>query len=106
MKLREELLSYPVVVTEEDNVYYISLLDFSRDEDWKIDFYRSYSKGIGNILKVARELLSLELAELLDNKKEIIIESERVDIELGDNQYLFWLEVNPRYEVSKVKRIV
>ena len=106
MKLREELLSYPVVVTEEDNVYYVSLLDFSGDEDGKIDFYRSYSKGRGNILKVARELLSLELEELLDNKKEIIIESERVDIELGDNQYILWLKVNPRYEVSKVKRIV
>ena len=106
MKLREKLLSYPVVVTEEDNVYYVSLLDFSGDEDGKIDFYRSYSECREDIFKVARELLSLELAELFDNRKEIIRSLKRVNIELEDNQYILWLKVNPRYEVSKVKRVI
>ena len=53
-----------------------------------------------------REVLSLELADLLDMKKELPEPSKLGDIKLKDNQFIYVISVDPVYEVAKVTNVL
>lgn len=61
---------YPAVVTKEDGVYYIGLVDFDRLDDGNINYYATYSEDLEKVSTAIRESLALYLADLLDMKKE------------------------------------
>ena len=37
---------YPAVITREDEVYYIGLVDFNKLEDGTVDYYHSFSEDL------------------------------------------------------------
>ena len=50
---------YPAVVTKEDGVYYIGLVDFDRLEDGNINYYATYSEDLEKVSTAIRESLAL-----------------------------------------------
>lgn len=97
---------YPAVITREDEVYYIGLVDFNKLEDGTIDYYHSFSEDLEKVGTAVREVLSLELADLLDMKKELPEPSKLGDIKLKDNQFIYVISVDPVYEVAKVTNVL
>ena len=73
---------YPAVVTKEDGVYYIGLVDFDRLEDGNINYYATYSEDLEKVSTAIRESLALYLADLLDMRKEFPEPSKLEDIKL------------------------
>ena len=97
---------YPGVITREDEVYYIGLVDFNKLEDGTVDYYHSFSEDLEKVGTAVREVLSLELADLLDMKKELPEPSKLGDIKLKDNQFIYVISVDPVYEVAKVTNVL
>ena len=97
---------YPAVITREDEVYYIGLVDFNKLEDGTVDYYHSFSEDLEKEGTAVREVLSLELADLLDMKKELPEPSKLGDIKLKDNQFIYVISVDPVYEVAKVTNVL
>ena len=97
---------YPAVITREDEVYYIGLVDFNKLEDGTVDYYHSFSEDLEKVGTAVREVLSLELADLLDMKKELPEPSKLGDIKLKDNQFIYVISVDPVYEVAKVTNVL
>ena len=97
---------YPAVITREDEVYYIGLVDFNKLEDGTVDYYHSFSEDLEKVGTAVREVLSLELADLLDMKKELPEPSKLRDIKLKDNQFIYVISVDPVYEVAKVTNVL
>ena len=97
---------YPAVITREDEVYYIGLVDFHKLEDGTVDYYHSFSEDLEKVGTAVREVLSLELADLLDMKKELPEPSKLGDIKLKDNQFIYVISVDPVYEVAKVTNVL
>ena len=94
---------YPAVVTKEDGVYYIGLVDFDRLEDGNINYYATYSEDLEKVSTAIRESLALYLADLLDMKKEF---PEPEDIKLKENQFIQVISVDPVYEAAKVTNVL
>ena len=97
---------YPAVVTKEDGVYYIGLVDFNKLEDGSIDYQSAYSENLEKVSTVIRENLSFQLADLLDMKKEFPEPSKLEDIELKGNQFIQVISVDPVYEAAKVTNVL
>ena len=97
---------YPAVITREDEVYYIGLVDFNKLEDGTVDYYHSFSEDLEKVGTAVREVLSLELADLLDMKKELPEPSKLGDIKLKDNQFIYVISVDLVYEVAKVTNVL
>ncbi|ERK47821.1 hypothetical protein [Leptotrichia wadei] len=97
---------YPAVVTKEDGVYYIGLVDFDRLEDGNINYYATYSGDLEKVSTVIRESLALYLADLLDMKKEFPEPAKLEDIKLKENQFIQVISVDPVYEAAKVTNVL
>ena len=97
---------YPAVVTKEDGVYYIGLVDFDRLEDGNINYYATYSEDLEKVSTTIRESLALYLADLLDMKKEFPEPSKLEDIKLKENQFIQVISVDPVYEAAKVTNVL
>ena len=97
---------YPAVVTKEDGVYYIGLVDFDRLEDGNINYYATYSEDLEKVSTVIRENLALYLADLLDMRKEFPEPSKLEDIKLKENQFIQVISVDPVYEAAKVTNVL
>lgn len=97
---------YPAVVTKEDGVYYIGLVDFDRLDDGNINYYATYSEDLEKISTAIRESLALYLADLLDMKKEFPEPSKLEDIKLKENQFIQVISVDPVYEAAKVTNVL
>ena len=97
---------YPAIITKEDNVYYISLVDFDKFENGEINYYASYAESLEKVSSNIRESLALYLADLLDMKKEFPEPSKVEDIKLKDNQYLHIISIDPIYEIAKVTNVL
>ena len=61
---------YPAVITKEDGVYYIGLVDFDKLENGDVDYYSTYSEDFEKLGTVIREALVLYLADFLDMRKK------------------------------------
>lgn len=99
-------LMYPAVVTKEDGVYYIGLVDFDRLEDGNINYYATYSEDLEKVSTAIRESLALYLADLLDMKKEFPEPAKLEDIKLKENQFIQVISVDPVYEAAKVTNVL
>ena len=97
---------YPAVVTKEDGVYYIGLVDFDRLEDGNINYYATYSEDLEKVSTAIRESLALYLADLLDMKKEFPEPAKLEDIKLKENQFIQVISVDPVYEAAKVTNVL
>lgn len=97
---------YPAVVTKEDGVYYIGLVDFDRLEDGNINYYATYSEDLEKVSTAIRESLALYLADLLDMRKEFPEPSKLEDIKLKENQFIQVISVDPVYETAKVTNVL
>ena len=97
---------YPAVVTKEDGVYYIGLVDFDRLDDGNINYYATYSEDLEKISTAIRESLALYLADLLDMKKEFPEPAKLEDIKLKENQFIQVISVDPVYEAAKVTNVL
>lgn len=97
---------YPAVITIEDDVYYIGLVDFDKFEDGSVNYYASYSEKLEEVSSNIREILALHLADLLDMRKEFPSPSRIEDIKLKENQYLHVISVDPIYEIAKVTNVL
>ena len=97
---------YPAVITKEDGMYYIGLVDFNKLEDGSIDYYSAYSENLEKVSTVIRENLALCLADLLDMKKEFPELSKLKDIQLKKNQFIQVISVDPVYEAAKVTNVL
>ena len=97
---------YPAVVTKEDGVYYVGLVDFDRLEDGNINYYATYSEDLEKVSTTIRESLALYLADLLDMKKEFPEPAKLEDIKLKENQFIQVISVDPVYEAAKVTNVL
>ena len=97
---------YPAIVTKEDGVYYVGLVDFDRLEDGNINYYATYSEDLEKVSTAIRESLALYLADLLDMKKEFPEPAKLEDIKLKENQFIQVISVDPVYEAAKVTNVL
>ena len=97
---------YPAIVTKEDGVYYVGLVDFDKLEDGNINYYATYSEDLEKVSTAIRESLALYLADLLDMRKEFPEPSKLKDINLKENQFIQVISVDPVYEAAKVTNVL
>lgn len=97
---------YPAVITKEDGVYYIGLVDFDKLENGDVDYYSTYSEDFEKLGTVIREALVLYLADFLDMRKKFPEPSKLEDITLKENQFIYVISVDPLYEVAKVTNVL
>ena len=92
-------LTYPVIITYEDNVFYIGFPDFEKE------FYNTYGDTFEEAVEMGKEYLVLLLEELENEKKEFPTPSKikKVKELLEDNQELVYISLNYEYEKSLVK---
>lgn len=92
-------LTYPVIITYEDNVFYIGFPDFEKE------FYNTYGDTFEEAVEMGKEYLVLLLEELENEKKEFPAPSKikKVKELLEDNQELVYISLNYEYEKSLVK---
>ena len=97
---------YPAVITKEDGVYYIGLVDFDKLENGDVDYYSTYSEDFEKLGTVIREALVLYLADFLDMRKKFPEPLKLEDIKLKENQSVYVISVDPFYEAAKVTNIL
>lgn len=97
---------YPAIVTKEDGVYYIGLVDFNKLEDGTVDYYATFSEDLEKVSTAIREILALNLADLLDMKKKFPEPSKLENIQLKENQFIQVISVDPVYEAAKVTNVL
>ena len=92
-------LTYPAIITYEDNVFYIGFPDFEKE------FYNTYGDTFEEAVEMGKEYLVLLLEELENEKKEFPAPSKinKVKELLEDNQELVYISLNYEYEKSLVK---
>ena len=101
-EVKNEIKFYPAVVTQEDGIYYIGLVDFDKEEDRSLNYYALKSKDLEKLLSKARENLALKLYDLSNKKRKFPNPSQIKDIKIKDNQYITFILIDPIYEISKV----
>lgn len=92
-------LTYPVVLTYEDNLIYVGIPDL------EIDYYTAYVETLDEAVKIAKELITLEIMDLEDEKKIIPLASklDLIKEKLEDNQEIILINLWLPYEKSLVK---
>ena len=92
-------LTYPAIITYEDNVFYIGFPDFEKE------FYNTYGDTFEEAVEMGKEYLVLLLEELENEKKEFPTPSKikKVKELLEDKQELVYISLNYEYEKSLVK---
>lgn len=92
-------LTYPAIITYEDNVFYIGFPDFEKE------FYNTYGDTFEEAVEMGKEYLVLLLEELENEKKEFPTPSKikKVKELLEDNQELVYISLNYEYEKSLIK---
>ncbi|MDD7410159.1 type II toxin-antitoxin system HicB family antitoxin [Fusobacterium gastrosuis] len=97
-------LTYPAIITQEDNVFYIGFVDFKgNSED---DFiYSTYGDSFEDALKMGLEWLILTLNDYEEEKKDFPKATSIVELKknLKDNQEITYLTFNYEYEKSLMK---
>ena len=97
---------YPAVITKEDGVYYIGLVDFDKLENGDVNYYSTYSEDFEKVGTVIREALVLHLADLWNMGKNFPEPSRLEDVKLKENQFIYVISVDPFYEIAKVTNVL
>lgn len=92
-------ITYPIVLTYEDNLIYGGVPDLN------IDNYTTFGETVEEVLNNLKEIIILALLDLEDEKKEFPKASEIKELKknLKDNQEILLLNMWLPYEKSKVK---
>lgn len=92
-------ITYPIILTYEDDIIYGSVPDLN------IDNYVTSGKIIEEVLSNLKEIITLTLLDLEDNKNEFPKASEIKELKktLEENQELLLINMWLPYEKSKIK---
>ena len=92
-------ITYPVILTYEDDIIYIGIPDFNTDN------YISFADNLNDVIKYSKELITMYYTDFEDNQKEIPKPSDIRDIKktLKDNQEVIYINLWLPYEKSLVK---
>lgn len=92
-------ITYPVILTYEDDIIYIGIPDFNTDN------YISFADNLNDAIKYSKELITMYYTDFEDNQKEIPKPSDIRDIKktLKDNQEVIYINLWLPYEKSLVK---
>lgn len=93
-------LTYPAIITNEDDVYYIGFPDISGE-----DIYTTYGKSFNEAIEMGKEFLILALHDYKERKEKFpktqsFQERKRT---LKENQDIVYLTINYEYEKSLMK---
>ena len=100
-KIQKESNNFPVVVTKKNDGYYMTLLNFR--ENGISDFTTIYSENFEDAAFLIRKVLSLTLIDLIHSDKEIPQASSMTNIELKENQFIYYVAIDPVYEAAKLR---
>lgn len=89
-------LTYPAIITDEDNVFYIGFPDFENE------FYGTYGETFEKAIEMGKEYLVLKLMDFEEDKKVFPKPSKILELkkELNSNQELVYINLNYNYEKS------
>jgi predicted RNase H-like HicB family nuclease len=92
-------ITYPIILTYEDNMIYGGVPDLN------IDNYATFGETVEEVLDNLKEIITLTLSDLEDNKNEFPKASEVKELKkiLEDNQDILLLNMWLPYEKSKLK---
>ena len=92
-------ITYPIILTYEDNMIYGGVPDLN------IDNYATFGETVEEVLDNLKEIITLTLSDLEDNKNEFPKASEVKELKkiLEDNKYILLLNMWLPYEKSKLK---
>ena len=92
-------ITYPVILTYEDDIIYIGIPNFNTDN------YISFADNLNDVIKYSKELITMYYTDFEDNQKEIPKPSDIRDIKktLKDNQEVIYINLWLPYEKSLVK---
>lgn len=89
---------YPIILTYEEDVYQVSLPDFTSE-------YVTYGETIEEAIKNVKEVITLLLSDLMEEEKEFPKPSDLKMLKknLLDNQDVIYVSLWLPYELSLVK---
>jgi len=92
---------YPAILTYEDDVIYVSLPNFSDEK------CLTYGDTLEEAIKSAKEVLTLDLSDLLQEKKEFPkpLDIKELKTNLDENQEVIYVSLWLPYELSLIKTI-
>ena len=92
-------ITYPVILTYEDDTIYIGIPDFNTDN------YISFADNLNDIIKFSKELITLYYTELEENGGKIPKPSDIRDLKknLKENQEVIYISLWLPYEKSLIK---
>lgn len=92
-------ITYPVILTYEDNTIYIGIPDFETGN------YISFAETMEEAIKYAKEIITINYTDFEDNQKEIPKPSDMRELKktLKDNQDVIYVSLWLPYEKSLVK---
>jgi hypothetical protein len=103
MKIND--IAYPVILTYEDDIIYVSLYDFSFFPDGTRDYHPTYGSDLTDALQHAKELLTLEIYDREKYGQEIPVPSDLTEIQRGlkKNQKSVYVAINYPFERAGIQ---
>lgn len=91
---------YPIILTYEDDIIQVTIPNFSQD-------YLTYGETLEEAVQNAKEVITLELSELLEDKKEFPKPYNLKELKnsLKNNQEVVYINMFLPYELSLVKTV-
>lgn len=92
-------ITYPAIITQEDNIFYIGFPDFENE------YFGTYGETFDETIQMGKEYLILLLENFMEEKKEFPKPSLIINLkkQLKENQEIVYISMNYEYEKSLVK---
>lgn len=92
-------ITYPAIITQEDNISYIGFPDFENE------YFGTYGETFDETIQMGKEYLILLLENLEEEKKEFPKPSliSNLKKQLKENQEVVYISMNYEYEKSLIK---
>lgn len=94
-------ITYPIIITKEENLLYITIPEFT------FDSYSLYATNLSEAIKTAKEFLTLEIMDYENNNLSLPTFNEEnilnLKSNLDTNQELFFINFWLPYEKSLIK---
>lgn len=93
-------LTYPAIITKEDDTYYIGFPDL--EENIEDCYYSTFGETFEEVIEMGKDYLVVNLTSYEDDKKEFPKSTSIVELKryLKDNQELVYITLNYEYEKS------
>ena len=93
-----------VIITKEDDLYYVGIPNLTVFSDNTIDYYSTYGETVEEALKNAKEIAVLHINDLLNENKRF--EPKEEPSELKNNQFVSYIFFNLEYELAQIKQVL